>query len=575
MAAINQGTLTPSATPKIGFKLGLQSAMDTMLANNGTAQASGVHGTFYLTSDTHRLYIGNSDKSISAVNEGVITVSTIDDLPSLDTDAKKKAHAGQFYYIQSGTAANVLCVCSGGRWVQINSVTKVESFGNTVSTASNTATITHSISQTGDGTPLTSIVTFTGASGNTITSNGSNITITGNTASIAAAASDGDTKAQVTVTNSNSTATSNIKFAKGSNINLGVANNEITISATNTTVNSVTGEANAGVNNNGTGFNVIVGSSDGATKTGTIDPIIKYGETGNHSVKFNYNDADPNTNDHGVATLDVYTTTEVDTKINNALKAFDAMTYKGTTTGGNSLPTTSVSNGDTYILETAYNNGTKTYPAGSMVIAQGTEDPSTGYITGTINWQYVDASGSDTTYTATAITHGMEWTASTGGILSTLALAAGTAITITDSASTGNSQTLTITHSNVTRTDPTHDTWVNNSVGSKTINVVTGVTTNAQGHVTGVQVTELSINLSHSTFSSPVSKSNTAAEAFVTTTNSTNGDVTSTVVESTHELTIPGGSLSQSTSAFSIASETLKVIGNNQQVGINLLWGQF
>jgi len=99
MAAINQGTLTPSATPKIGFKLGLQSAMDEMLAKNGTAQANGVHGTFYLTSDTHRLYIGNSDKSISAVNEGVITVSTIDDLPDIDTDAQKKAHAGQFYYI--------------------------------------------------------------------------------------------------------------------------------------------------------------------------------------------------------------------------------------------------------------------------------------------------------------------------------------------------------------------------------------------------------------------------------------------------------------------------------------------
>jgi len=78
-----------------------------------------------------------------------------------------------------------------------------------------------------------------------------------------------------------------------------------------------------------------------------------------------------------------------------------------------------------------------------------------------------------------------------------------------------------------------------------------------------VQITELSINLAHSTFSSPISKSNTTAEAYVTTTNSTSGDVTSTVVESTHELTIPGGSLSQSTSAFSIASETLKVVGNN------------
>jgi len=211
-----------------------------MLANNGTAQAAGEHGVFYLTSDTHRLYIGNSDKSISAVNEGVITVANYSDLPSLSSAADQKAHAGQFYYITTNPA-NVLCVASGGNWVQINSSVKINSFGNTMSATNNVATITHTISES-NGTDSTSIVKIKGASGNTVTADNTNheITITGNTASIAAAA-NGQNKSKITLSNSNDTASSTVNIEAGSNVSVGVSGQTITIGATNTRVESVVG----------------------------------------------------------------------------------------------------------------------------------------------------------------------------------------------------------------------------------------------------------------------------------------------------------------------------------------------
>ena len=78
------GTGTINANTNIGFKLGLESRLS---AADFTAQ----NGVFYLTSDSHRLYIGNADGSISPVNQGVINV------PAMPTN--KDAIPGQFYYI--------------------------------------------------------------------------------------------------------------------------------------------------------------------------------------------------------------------------------------------------------------------------------------------------------------------------------------------------------------------------------------------------------------------------------------------------------------------------------------------
>ena len=54
-------TATIQAGAQLGFKLGLESKLtsSTFTATNGT---------FYLTSDTHRLYIGDKDGNVCPVN---------------------------------------------------------------------------------------------------------------------------------------------------------------------------------------------------------------------------------------------------------------------------------------------------------------------------------------------------------------------------------------------------------------------------------------------------------------------------------------------------------------------------
>jgi hypothetical protein len=87
----------------VGFKLGTQTAVDNIIKNKSSVAV----GSFYLTSDTHRLYIGETD-GLHPVNEGVITVDSINDLP--DVSSNKDAYAGRFYYIKND---NILCVFNG------------------------------------------------------------------------------------------------------------------------------------------------------------------------------------------------------------------------------------------------------------------------------------------------------------------------------------------------------------------------------------------------------------------------------------------------------------------------------
>ena len=103
----------------VSFKLGLQSAIDQLLI----AKTGAEEGSFYLTSDTHRLYIGgkaspsDTDVQVFPVNEGVTTVDGLVNLPTYDTEAQKDAAAGRFYYVAD---ANILCVFNGQDWIQIN-----------------------------------------------------------------------------------------------------------------------------------------------------------------------------------------------------------------------------------------------------------------------------------------------------------------------------------------------------------------------------------------------------------------------------------------------------------------------
>lgn len=167
-------------------------------------------------------------------------------------------------------------------------------------------------------------------------------------------------------------------------------------------VTSITAQTGAGTTNSdgeviGGAGSISVGIQDSqGSKNGntlTSGKILYYKVGANADTKIYNTDA-----------LPVYTITEINTKFNQ----FDSMHYMGTVNGSTSnLPTANVKNGDTYkniadgqeylgsfINVDGKDVTTITAEMGDLFIATGTEDATTGYITGTIKWSYVP-SGDD------------------------------------------------------------------------------------------------------------------------------------------------------------------------------------
>lgn len=136
--------------PNVKFKRGLQSSLFDFVNHIPTIK-SGVtveDGTFYLTTDTNRLFVGNKKTSTSPVelvelNKSITTVATVDDLPTENIDL------GQFYYIVGPDSeitntkhANILAVWNGTTWIQVNPDTNTDLNDNTfVKGSANTAMV--------------------------------------------------------------------------------------------------------------------------------------------------------------------------------------------------------------------------------------------------------------------------------------------------------------------------------------------------------------------------------------------------------------------------------------------------
>jgi hypothetical protein len=94
-------------TNQVQFLHGTEAGLNTLRANASDIKL----GAFYVTSDTNRMYLGvkeNNSNKIVPLNQGVITVDAVADLPSANIEV------GYFYY---ATEENVLCVYNGTSWV--------------------------------------------------------------------------------------------------------------------------------------------------------------------------------------------------------------------------------------------------------------------------------------------------------------------------------------------------------------------------------------------------------------------------------------------------------------------------
>ena len=108
------GPVTASPNANVMFKRGTQSSFN----NLSTYQ----DGCFYLTTDSHRLYIGTGDNKANLVSQSVITYPNWASIEALSNSSSSSyapglCSEGQFYYAK---AENILCTYSNGKWIQIN-----------------------------------------------------------------------------------------------------------------------------------------------------------------------------------------------------------------------------------------------------------------------------------------------------------------------------------------------------------------------------------------------------------------------------------------------------------------------
>ena len=466
---------------EILFKRGKEAALKAL----GTY----TDGCFYLTTDSHRIFMGQSDSpeaaaKLVAISEGIEVVQTLEDLPA--STAYGDDTYGQFFYVEQG---NIFCVRDPDKgWLQINGDVggKAGLQDVTVKTTDNkdgTVTITYSITN-GEGKTTDRPITLKNAGGLEITATEEEpyeITFTLPVYSIAGSYEDTDKTWTVKLSNNKNDTTTQAQFVFGDGLTM--------------TAGVISAKEGSGVDTftiepTTEGFLFKLGLKGGGEKEATVKPTFKIGADNSTTVKYK---AD------GSIELPVYTQSEIDAKF----MGLDAMSYKGTVGHNESatvqeLPTETVSAGDTYlVISETSDGGDQTGKAGDLFIAYGTEDSSTGYLT-EVKWSLVPA-GDDAVKDFLAdcqITDNKLVVSEKGqdAVLFSLQLKAGTAMAISSTKDgAGKAMTTTISHANVPHTT-TSGSAVKQATGAEMIiPVITGITVNEQGHVTSVETTDYTV----------------------------------------------------------------------------------
>lgn len=348
-----------AADTKIKFLSGPQSAINTMMSSGGA-----IEGAFYLTTDTHKLYVGrknatNNNVYPEQVSRGVTVVGTSAELPTPTTDAPSGAiEEGELFYI---TDSNVLAALRLKRdstgipvspttyeWVQINPPTGITAVV-TSATNSNSGNANNVVSintqvQTAGGNQTGS---FEILPGNNITLSGSlsgqkgQVTINAADSTYEQAVGTNASKGIIGLTKNGGSSLDSSVDIEGSGT-VAVSSNGSKITVAGPTLSAITAQNSATA-----GFVIGLSGTDGtgdalSVTTATVDPVIKYGQAGTtltNGVHFA----------SGAATLDIYTKDETDTAIGNAitsrLATANAMTYKGIVTSPSDLQSKVTANG--------------------------------------------------------------------------------------------------------------------------------------------------------------------------------------------------------------------------------------
>lgn len=582
------GTINPGGNIK--FLLGTQDSLENYIVGKNGAVAE--NGAFYLTNDTHRLYVGTSDGKAVPVNEGVITVQDVSNLPSTNV------HAGEFYY---ATNQNILCVYAGksAGWVQINSNTDTYllSGDTSITLAGNVATLTQSFIQNDNQTAFIDTIEIEVADGIKMAVSGDRITLTGVLNKQFNVSADKDVATVELEDTFGGKVPFKIQAKTGSNIKVGkgAGDNEVELDVNdmyNTGV-SIT-QYNAAPTTDGgdgkSGFSINVHDGKGMV-SGDFNPAIKVGKEKSQIITFS----------NGTADLPVYTQAEID----DIKLALNAMTYRGlvgkdkTTTQeawSTIYKSTTVAIGDTYLFaeDTNYTPSGASQSVlvtkGTLVIARGTEGTN-GYITAnTLQWDFVESTvDTDTKYKFTSAptiqgTAGyVELTGVINGQLipgERITFVDGTAIRANVVTDANNNATVSFIHVDVPCTPTEGEILqdkavfsVNNgtALGEKQITVLESVTVNNQGHVTGFKqntVTLRDTNATVADLGTRVNQVNTVA----------NTSSTATLNNFITLLDGAGNMMTEKTGAWKFTSSSLtfkKDASDEKALSVDLVWGTF
>ena len=568
---------------KILFLQGTQAKLDGM--------TSSTVGAFYLTNDTHRLYLGMSATAAPVpVNQGVTFLANENALPNMNSasDEQKKNVAGQFYFL---TDKNILCVYSNNQWVQINSDTTIKEvkFGAEADTnggvnVSLAITDTRNTIKTAD---------------NLILKGNSNVTIKASDATISGSAvkvitfsvPDGDTYSLGTeITNGVDFGNPNanggvgkiiLNASKGADTSVNIEagkNIKITGSGTNDKDIKIEGK-DFGLDSvivtpeKAEGFSITVKNNANEQKDGFLNPVIK---------------VDTNTAKYVKGTADlsnfVYSKKQVDDKF----VGLDAMRYMGTVASINDLVAlTDVENGNTYKFtgadikvssltadqKTKINTeGLTEIHRGDVFIAKGTE--VSGVLVGDWTWDVIPSGDeSDTTYKFQGSDTGIILKEAGGQDRGTLDFATNEYLSVVTSVSADKlDTTVTVNHKELTtpidnNAEPTaKDKMAAGSANESTYEFVTHkVSVDGAGHVTDI-----------------VKEKHTIVDTHNNIQNDGTGTTVGTSTEAGAVTVAPTVQMKDGDRAdlsFDVASKSLKVTaGTNAKiptVNIELEWGSF
>lgn len=567
------------------FKRGLQKSLDA---------AQTIDGVFYLTKDTHRLYVGQDDKKV-LLNQTVNFIESVQKLNDLAEDWRKTGseadHLQDLYYVVPGNdpnavnthKGNILAVwCRTGNsyaWMQINPdtntyVNDLHTSGTastngvviTTSAEMNSETV-HQGSLTIAGDGKTVAITFANDA------NGKNpvVTIKGDTYTLSAA----DNK--INLGSALGQAGSSVEVVAGTNVTVSTANNKITVAAKDTKNT----EANLTLGENGV-LSMSVTDNDENVVDASATLSVKYG-------------ANKNQTGYVGGTLDVYTIGEVDSKIEDRFKNLNGLTYIGTVgvENGhgafvlddyvvyNGATKLDVHVGDMFLVADAvdYASG-KTASAGDLLIATGTENAS-GVLT-TITWTYVpsgDDTEVDTTYsfTANAADNTLTVTSKNAddiGEVGAIQVKGSkdqankdNLIVVTSEAQGTNNEKLVVTvkHGEVgftTNANPADADHLVNLNTANSVDVITGIVVTKEGHVSEIVKSQLKAPRYE------LSDGVAIADA-------SNGTV-STGVNVKLGLHVQDGSDVFQTTGYTLTSETLRIKSEAANtIEIDYVWGEF